>query len=137
MSRPADNGSPPPELQLPDDFPGLGGGGDDPYIDHTEVKAIISALRGSLGSLRGTPMPNMSATWTGPGTINEVSYLGNIGSQETGKWEAATAFGDNLTQAYTVFHGSYEQLLDHVDKWVDAVERAILNYEKFHQDSSA
>ncbi|RVX47348.1 hypothetical protein EDD27_10278 [Nonomuraea polychroma] len=138
MSRPPESGSPPPELELPSGFPGLGeddGGG--PFIDHQEVKSVISALRESLGALRGETMPNMSATWTGPGTVNEVSYLGNVGPQEAGQWEAASAFGNNIHFAYGAFDNSYALLIEHVEKWANAVEKAIANYERFHQDSSA
>ncbi|MFC5826689.1 hypothetical protein [Nonomuraea insulae] len=139
MSRPSDpGGSPPPELHLPSDFPGLtGDDGGGPYIEHSRVKSIVSSLRENLGSLRGAAPSGMSATWSGAGTVNEVSYRGNVGPAETGKWEAATAFGDNLTQAHTVFNDSYGVLVDNVEKWVDAVEKAIVNYEKFQRDSSA
>jgi hypothetical protein len=138
MSRPADGGTPPPELELPTDFPGLGedeGGG--PFIDHHEVRNVIKALRTSLGALRGETVPNMSATWTGPGTVNQVSYEGNVGPEEAGQWEAASAFGNNIHFAYNAFDPSYALLIEHVEKWANAVEQAIANYERFHQDSSA
>ncbi|AQZ66689.1 unnamed protein product [[Actinomadura] parvosata subsp. kistnae] len=139
MSRPADNGSPAPELELPANFPGLG---DDaatggPYVDHTELRRVVGRLRTKLDSLRGNAPASMSATYSGPGTIGEVAGMGNVGPQETGQWEVASSFGANTEQAYTVLDPSYGKLLDHVEQWVDAVEKAIANYERFHQDSSA
>jgi hypothetical protein len=140
MSRPDDSGmgTPVPELDLPKNFPGLGGDdGQGPDIDHAGVREVISRLRKELGTLRGSAPASMSATWSGPGTVAEVAGTGNIGSQETGKWEVARFFGGNTAQAYEVFGGSYYELLDHVEKWADAVEKAVNNYEKGHADSSA
>ncbi|GAB2916240.1 hypothetical protein ACFMQL_18880 [Nonomuraea fastidiosa] len=132
-----DGGSPVPELELAKDFPGIEDDGRGPYVDHTEVRKVVSRLREQLGALRGNAPANMSATWSGPGTIGEVSGLGNVGPAETGSWEVASSFGYNTEQAYKVFGGSYGQLIDYVEKWADAVERAIANYEKGHADSSA
>jgi hypothetical protein len=36
-----------------------------------------------------------------------------------------------------VFGTSYYELLEHVEKWATAVEKAVSNYEKGHVDSSA
>jgi hypothetical protein len=138
MSQAPERGSPPPKLELPKSFPGLDGGdGSGPFVRHQAVKDAISGLRDDLTRLRGTAPPNMSATWSGAGTSNEVSWRGNVGRQEAGKWEAADAFGGNIQQAHTVFGPSYQQLLEYVEKWADAVEQAIVNYEKGQRDSSA
>ncbi|MET8861475.1 hypothetical protein ABZW11_00830 [Nonomuraea sp. NPDC004580] len=135
--RPAENGSPVPELELAKDFPGLEDDGRGPYIDHSEVRAVVSRLREQLGSLYGNQPANMSATWSGPGTVGEVAGLGNVGPGETGPWEVASSFGYNTARAYEVFGDSYTKLIDYVEKWAEAVERAVANYEKGHADSSA
>jgi hypothetical protein len=139
MSRPVDRGSPVPELELTKNFPGLDGNGSDdgPYVEHTRVREIIGQLGRDLESLRGSAPASMSATWSGPGTVGEVAGLGNVGPGETGQWEVAQSFGSNTEQAYTVFGGAYGSLIDHVEKWVAGVERAVANYEKSHRDSSA
>ena len=140
MSRPDDSGTgtPLPELELAKDFPGLGGdSGQGPDIDHTGVREVISRLREELGTLRGSAPASMSATWSGPGTVAEVAGTTNVGPGETGKWEVARYFGANTAQAYEVFGTSYYELLDHVEKWAAAVEKAVSNYEKGHADSSA
>ncbi|MGN9836761.1 hypothetical protein ACTMTI_01430 [Nonomuraea sp. H19] len=140
MSRAPEGGSPPPELELAKDFPGLGeDDGRGPYVDHAAVRDVISRLRKNLGGVyvQGTPQASMSATWSGPGTVGEVQGLGNVGPEATGKWEVASNFGANFEQAYKAFGESYSQLVDHIEKWADAVERAIVNYEKGQKDSSA
>ncbi|MEV0380010.1 hypothetical protein [Nonomuraea sp. NPDC050643] len=137
MSIPPDNDKAPPGLTLAKDFPGLGAGGQGPYVDHVAVRDAVSRLRKNLGSVYGNPQPSMSATWSGPGTIGEVQGLGNVGPEATGKWEVASNFGANFEQAYKAFGDSYSQLLDYVEKWAEAVEQAIVNYEKGHKDSSA
>ncbi|WP_043620950.1 hypothetical protein [Nonomuraea candida] len=138
MSRPADNGaSAPPGLELPRDFPGLGDDdGRGPYVDHTELRRVVGRLRTALESLRGSAPASMSATWSGPGTVGEVSGLGNLAPEAAGKWEVASGFGYNISHAGEVFGGSYGQLLEYAEKWADAVEKAITNYETFHRDSS-
>ncbi|MFG2077424.1 hypothetical protein SAMN05421874_106100 [Nonomuraea maritima] len=138
MSRAPEKGSPPPELALAPDFPGLGeDDGRGPYVDHGELRAVVKRLRKHLGTLRGNPQPSMSATWSGPGTVGEVAGLGNVGPAETGAWEVASSFGYNTKQAYEVFGDSYYRLLEQAERWADAVEQAISNYEKGHIDSSA
>ncbi|MEU6713223.1 hypothetical protein ABZ897_17205 [Nonomuraea sp. NPDC046802] len=138
MSHAPERGTPPPELELPRDFPGLDGDdGGGPSVDHGEVRRAIRELRAGITALRGSTLPGMSATWTGPGTVNEVSYRGNVGREQAGSWEAADAFGGNIEQAYAVFGPSYERLMEYVEDWADAVEQAIFNYEKGQQYSSA
>ncbi|MEV4353360.1 hypothetical protein ACWEPL_44545 [Nonomuraea sp. NPDC004186] len=137
MSVPKDNDSPPPGLELAKDFPGLSGNGGGQYADHEGIRDVVSRLRKNLGSVHGNPQPSMSATWSGPGTIGEVQGLGNVGPEATGKWEVASNFGANFESAYKVFGESYSQLIDYVEKWAEAVERAVSNYEKGQRDSSA
>lgn len=140
MMRPDDEkaGTPVPELELAKNFPGLDGdNGQGPDIDHAGVRAVLSRLREELGTLRGSAPPSMSASWSGPGTVAEVAGTGNVGPQQTGKWEVASSFGANTAQAYEVFGSSYYELLEHVEKWADAVEKVVSNYEKGHADSSA
>ncbi|MBE1590219.1 hypothetical protein ACFPOI_04225 [Nonomuraea angiospora] len=137
MSVPKDNDSPVPGLELAKDFPGLGGNSGGQYADHEGIRDVVSRLRKNLGSVHGNPQPSMSATWSGPGTISEVEGLGNVGPESTGTWEVASNFGANFETAYKVFGESYSQLVDYVEKWADAVEQAVSNYEKGHRDSSA
>ncbi|GAA3242617.1 hypothetical protein [Nonomuraea helvata] len=143
MSLPVDRGgSPPPDLKLAPNFPGLtGDDGGGPYVDHHEVRAIVSRVRkqvqGLLTDPGARPSPSMSATYSGPGTVGEVAGMGGVGPDETGKWEVADYFGQNISRAYDVFGGSYSELVTYVEKWADAVEKAIDNYEKGHADSSA
>lgn len=141
MSLPADNGSPPPKLRPPEDWPGLDGSPDGapggPYIEHTRVRQILKGLRDELGSLRGRAPASMSATWSGPGTVGEVSGLTNVGPEQTGPWETAKYFGLNAEQAYEVLTGKYQLLIDRVEAMVSAVEQAVANYEKGHKSSSA
>ncbi|MFC4115559.1 hypothetical protein [Nonomuraea zeae] len=139
MSRPpADEGSPPPELELARNFPGLGDDdGRGPYVDHEGVREVIRRLRRRLGALSGQAPASMSATWSGPGTVANVAGLGNVGPTSTGSWEVASNFGLNVENAYEVFGPSYSKLQEQADKWAEAVEQAIVNYEKGHKDSSA
>lgn len=136
MSYPGDGGSP-PKLRMPDDWPGLGEGSGDVYIDHTRVRQILKGLRDELGTLRGRAPANMSATWSGPGTAGEVQGLTNVGPAQTGPWEAAKCFGLNAEQAHKVLSGKYQLLIDRIDAMVSAVEQAVANYEKGHKSSSA
>ncbi|WP_433437712.1 hypothetical protein [Nonomuraea sp. CA-141351] len=130
---PSDHG-----LKLAKDFPGLGEGDNrGPYVDHTAVREVLSQLRKDLGGVHGNPQPSMSATWSGPGTLGEVQGIGNVGPEATGTWEVASNFGGNFESAYKVFGESYSQLVDYIEEWASAVERAIANYEKGHTDSSA
>ncbi|SEG99439.1 hypothetical protein SAMN05444920_11342 [Nonomuraea solani] len=138
MSRADEGGGPPPPgLELAKDFPGLGPGGGGPTVDHTAVRDAISRLRKNLDPVYGSPQPNMSATWSGPGTVAQTAGLGNVGPESTGKWEVANNFGGNVEQAYKAFIDSYSELVEYVEKWAGAVETAITNYEKGHKDSSA
>jgi hypothetical protein len=125
-------------LELARNFPGLGDDdGRGPYVDHKGVRDVIGRLRENLGALSGNPLPNMSATYSGPGTVPNVAGLAMVGPESSGSWEVASAFGLNVENAYEVFVDSYVKLQEQAEKWADAVEQAIVNYEKGHQDSSA
>ncbi|MGI5161056.1 hypothetical protein [Microbispora sp. CA-102843] len=137
MSHEPDDGSPPPKLRLPESWPGLGGGPDELYIDHTRVRQVLKGLREELGTLRGRAPASMSATWSGPGTAGEVQGLTNVGPSETGPWETAKYFGLNAEQAHEVLGGKYQLLIDRIEAMVNAVEQAVVNYEKGHTSSSA
>ena len=56
---------------------------------------------------------------------------------ETGTWETADYFGQNVTQAYTVLNGKYQAFAEQYEALVVAIEKAVENYEKGHDASSA
>ncbi|MFI9554101.1 hypothetical protein [Nonomuraea endophytica] len=134
--RPDDGGSPPPSLELTPNWPGLDGYGDHdgPHIDHTRVKQILKVLREDLGALKGKAG---ALSGSGAGTPTDLKSTGNVGPAQTGTWEIANYFGQNTTQAYEVLSGKYLMLIDHVEKLITGIEKAVQNYEKGHQDSSA
>ncbi|MFI6293148.1 hypothetical protein ACIBEJ_16280 [Nonomuraea sp. NPDC050790] len=133
--RPADGGSPPPSLELAPNWPGLDGYGDHdgPHIDHVRVKQILKVLREDLGALRA----KAGAISAGGGTPADLKSAGKVGPAQIGTWETANYFGQNAEQAYEVLSGKYLMLIDHVEKLVAGIEKAVLNYEKGHRDSSA
>lgn len=137
--RDSEYGSPPPELELRKDWPGLDEAGRraGPDVDHTQIRKIAQALRSELAALKGGAPASMSATWSGPGTLGEISGLGNVGPAETGTWETADYFGQNVAQGYTVLNGKYQAFAEQYEALVVAIEKAVENYEKGHDASSA
>ncbi|MFF5212403.1 hypothetical protein [Streptosporangium sp. NPDC000396] len=134
-------GPPPPELELAKNWPGLDGtdegSGSGPELNHTRIRQIFQALRDDLQALQGKSPGSMSATWSGPGTLGEVSGLGNVGPSDTGKWQVADYYGQSVEQGYTVLSGKQQMLFDGCEALITALEKAVTNYEKGHDASSA
>ena len=59
--------TPPQQVELPADWPGLDGAADV-YMDHTRVRDILRRLRSELGALHG----DAGAAAGGPGTDRGV-----------------------------------------------------------------
>ncbi|SDQ42848.1 hypothetical protein [Thermostaphylospora chromogena] len=123
--------------ELPADWPGLDGDTGGPHIDHTRVREILGTLRQELSTLRGQAPANMSATWSGPGTLPEVQGLSRVGTRETGSWGAAQYFGLNATQGSTSLSSTYQSLIERIDAMITAVEQAVTNYEEGQTRSRA
>ncbi|MEU4326317.1 hypothetical protein [Nonomuraea dietziae] len=130
-----DVGSPPPKVELTPKWDGL-----DPdaevYLDHDSVRAAGRGLRKEL-DFEGAAPANGSATWTGTGTFTQFGILGKVGPRETGAWETATYFGENIAQGYEVMFAKYKELVGKIEAMGIAIEKAVDNTDQGHKDSSA
>ncbi|GAA0846691.1 hypothetical protein ACFQVD_40015 [Streptosporangium amethystogenes subsp. fukuiense] len=124
-----DLGTPAPELELEKNWPGLDGApaNGGPNADHARIKKIAEALRHEVDTLKGSMDQGGYRDWFGP----------QVGPADTGKWKAADYFGQNVTQGYRVLTGKYQALLEQYEALVVAIEKAVKNYEKSHDASSA
>lgn len=137
MSRNDDFGSPPPELKLKEDWPGLNPEAEF-YVDHNAVRTAARDLRKELTFLKGdTPSGGVSAAQTGTGTANDVQVVANVGGAQTGTWETADYFGQNVAKGYEVLYGRYTQLIDRIEKMSTALEKVVGNTDKGETASGA
>ncbi|GAA2391712.1 hypothetical protein [Nonomuraea africana] len=129
-------GTPPPEVELTPNWEGL-----DPdverYLEHDSVRDAARGLRKELSDFEGAAPGGGSATWTGTGTFTQFEVLGNVGPRETGAWETATYFGENIAQAYEVMFTKYKELVGRIEVLGIAIEKAVDNTDQGHKDSSA
>lgn len=110
---------------------------EERYLEHEPVRQVGRDLRKELAGFEGQAPAGGSATWSGPGTFTQFGVLGNVGPKQTGAWETATLFGENVAKGYEVMFAKYKELIGKFEEMGVAIEKAVDNTDQGHKDSSA
>ncbi|MDL4772855.1 MULTISPECIES: hypothetical protein [Thermomonosporaceae] len=112
-------------FSLDPSWPGLASG-KELDIDKDDVKKILKILR-----------DDYEAYSDGSGTLNDIQSNGNITTAQLGDYPAAQSLQASTSAAYSNLNTQYNSFLTSYKSVIDALEKAVENYEDMETNNTA
>jgi hypothetical protein len=106
-------------------WPGLSSG-KELEIEKDDVKKILKILR-----------DDYEAYNDGSGTLNDIQSKGNITTAQLGDYPAAHSLQASTTAAYNNLNTQYNAFLNSYKAVIEAMEKAVGNYEEMETNNTA